>query len=284
MSDPTTATEAELRRYVREGGNVAWEPFPGQNIVDRMQRARVEGREALVNAVLSRVPVATSPSAASDHVPASTRAKVEPMVRGLFPRAEQEAVLRVLETSVVFVTATTVEALIRSVRYDSTAWTLANLYLTSAGVELLGPDASKIVGMSEGTTCYVSSSAYFDDESPFADFIVHEAAHVFHNCKRVTAGLPEVRRRDWLLPIEYRERETFAYACEAYSQILRRARSVADRRNLAEEFAASFAFPDDVVNASKVIEIVREAVSARNGWKVIHGRCAPPKRARGRRS
>ena len=283
MSDPATAIEAELRRYVREGGNVAWEPFPGQNIIDCMQRAQVEGRDALVNAVLSRVPVATSPSATSEHGPASTRAKVEPMVRGLFPAIERATVLAVLEASVVFVTATNIEGLLRSVSYDSTAWSLANLYLTSAGVELLGPGAPNIVGLSEATTCYVSP-AYFEDESLFADFIVHEVAHVFHNCKRVTAGLPDVRRRDWLLPIEYRERETFAYACEAYSQILRLARSVADRRKLAEEFAASFAFPDDVVNASKVIEIVREAVSARNGWKVIHGRCAPPKRARGRRS
>ncbi|XYI02075.1 hypothetical protein ACMHYB_20790 [Sorangium sp. So ce1128] len=37
------------------------------------------------------------------------------------------------------------------------------------------------------TACCVSP-AYFHENDPFADFIVHEAAHVFHNCKRKTVG------------------------------------------------------------------------------------------------
>jgi hypothetical protein len=58
-------------------------------------------------------------------------------------------------------------------------------------------------------------------ESQFADFVVHEAAHVFHNCKRFTVGLPETRTKEFLLPIDSHQRETFAYACEVYSRILR---------------------------------------------------------------
>jgi hypothetical protein len=53
---------------------------------------------------------------------------------------------------------------------------------------------------------------YFRHEDPFADFVVHEIAHIFHNCKRRAAGLPETRMRDWLLDIDFRKRETFAYA------------------------------------------------------------------------
>ena len=48
-----------------------------------------------------------------------------------------------------------------------------------------------------------------------------------------------------------------------------------DERSFLERCAA-------VVNAAKVIEIVREAVLARNGWKVIHARCATQKRLRSR--
>jgi hypothetical protein len=46
------------------------------------------------------------------------------------------------------------------------------------GAPLLGPDAPKIVGLTEETTCYVSL-AYFREGDPFADFVVHEAAHIF---------------------------------------------------------------------------------------------------------
>jgi len=56
--------------------------------------------------------------------------------------------------------------------------------------------------------------------SPKSDYAIHEAAHIFHNCKREMIGLPATRRREWLLDIDYAKRETFAYACEAYSRIL----------------------------------------------------------------
>jgi hypothetical protein len=61
---------------------------------------------------------------------------------------------------------------------------------------------------------------YFQTEEPLADFIVHEVAHIFHNCKRKRIGLPFPRRREWLLEIDFAKRETFACACEAYSRLL----------------------------------------------------------------
>lgn len=79
------------------------------------------------------------------------------------------------------------------------------------------------------------SPAYFEEEDPFADFVVHEVAHIFHNGKRRKAGLRETRRREWSLDIEFRKRETFAYACEAYACVLRHARKRAERGALAAE-------------------------------------------------
>ncbi|MBK9386100.1 MAG: hypothetical protein IPN34_14910 [Planctomycetes bacterium] len=200
------------------------------------------------------------------------------MVRGLFPRAEQELVLAAVERSVLFVTRDTIALLLRRPGFDSTAWSVANLYLESLDAELLGEVAPSIVGMSVGTTCYVSP-AYFDDDDPFADFVVHEVAHIFHNCKRDVVGLRRTRTREWLLDIEFSKRETFAYSCEAYARILERSQSARERRELAIEYCRTQRISAGCDDPAEVAEIVAEAAAARNGWKVILRRCAPVPRA-----
>lgn len=132
--------------------------------------------------------------------------------------------------------------------------------------------------MSEETTCHVSLE-YFVGSDRFEDFLVHEAAHVFHNCKRRGVGLPYTRRREWLLEIAFRKRETFAYACEAYSRILELGKGPRERRALFTELARK-APPADQVDPAEYVAILREAMAARNGWKRILARCAPPRRAR----
>jgi len=195
------------------------------------------------------------------------------MVRGLFRRDEQETVLGVLEKSVVFLTPANIEQVLLGCTWPHSAWDLANLYLGSMDAPLLGPDAPQIVGLSEETTCYVSL-AYFADADPFADFMVHEAAHIFHNCKRHTIGLAETRTREWLLDIRYQKRETFAYACEAYARILERAPRLRDRSALAKEFATKVRVSAAGVDAGELGDSLAAACMARNGWKVILGRCS----------
>jgi hypothetical protein len=173
---------------------------------------------------------------------AFTRAKVEPMVRALFSKA--------------------------------------NLYLLSVGAKLLGKEAPQFVGISEEATCYVSPD-YFAEDDPFADFIAQEAAHIFHNCKRRTIGLRETRTKEWLLDIEYRQRETFAYSCEAYASIVARAKNPAERRELAAGYGYERRISDERVDPSEVARIVAEAASARNGWKAILARCADHEAALG---
>ncbi len=143
---------------------------------------------------------------------------------------------------------------------------------------MLAKDAPRLVGLSEETTCYVSPE-YFAEDDPFADFIVHEVAHIFHNCKRATVGLRETRTKQWLLDIEYRKRETFAYACEAYARVFERGKRPAERLALAEEYRPRGAhLAEERVDAGEVASIVREAAAAPNGWKVILARCAPTRR------
>ena len=84
------------------------------------------------------------------------------MVRGLFPRREQEQVLALVEGSVVFLDPENIGDVLTGQSFDKTAWRLANLFLGSFEAELLGPDDCGILGMSQETTCYVSQ-VYFDD-------------------------------------------------------------------------------------------------------------------------
>jgi len=130
----------------------------------------------------------------------------------------------------------------------------------------------RIGGLSEETTCYVSPESFAEND-PFADFIVHEVAHIFHNCKRATIGLPATRTKEWLLEICYHKREHFAYACEAYARIVGRAKGPAERLALAEEFRKAVRISEERVDAGELASVVGAAAMARNGWKVILARC-----------
>jgi len=276
-----TTVASEINRYLRSGGtDVYHSAWPSHSFMERALQARSDLRGALVDEVLRRSEGVALPDVPSpDEITALTRRRTEPMVRGLFPRAEQDIVLALVERSVVFLTpANVAEALIEE-SFDQEAWDLANLYLNSIGAELLGPDAPTIVGISQEATCFVTPR-YFDEEAPFADFVVHEVAHIFHNCKRRVAGLRHTRRKEWLLDIQFQKRETFAYSCEAFSRIIERAPRFRARRELAAEFAERFTTSDKRVDPAEVADIVREASTRRNGWKAILARCAPLPRSR----
>jgi hypothetical protein len=276
-SQPTIADEIE--RYLRTGdADMDGWAWPG-GFMERCRRQHADVRGALVDEVRRLAKGCTHEPVPEDVGVAFTRAKVEPMVRGLFSKIEQDVVLATLEKSVVYVTNQTIEPLILNHSWDRSAWDLANLYLLSVGAELLGKEAPRLVGISEETTCYVSPE-YFAEDDPFADFIVHEAAHIFHNCKRRTIGLRETRTKEWLLDIEYRQRETFAYSCEAYACIVARAKTPAERRELAADYGSERRISEQRVDPSAVASIVAEAANARNGWKVILARCAPTTKPR----
>jgi hypothetical protein len=268
----------EIETYLRTGDHdphhLAW----SGGFMERNRQAHEDLREALIREVRRLAGRHVQRSIPETDAVGLARRKIEPMVRGLFRRVEQEAVLTVLERSVIFVSDANLERILRSYPWHKTAWSLANLYLASVGAEPLGEEAPGIVGLSVETTCFVSPE-YFAENDPFADFVVHEAAHIFHNCKRCTVGLAETRRREFLLNIEFRRREIFAYSCEAYSRILERARTAGERRLLAAEYGAKPRIPDTNVDQDEVAEIVLEAAAARNGWKVILACCAPPAQA-----
>jgi hypothetical protein len=274
------SVDAEIAHYLKTGDHdltfAAW----SGNWLERAIRGHADLKAALIAETERRTAGLAAPAVIPDTDPvAFVRRKVEPMVRGFFPRVEQEAVLRVLERSVVFLTPANISSLLADQRWPRTAWDLANLFLGSVGADLLGPDATGLVGLSEETTCYVSME-YFDEGDPFADFVVHEAAHIFHNCKRATVGLPETRTREWLLDLDFKQRETFACACEAYSRILALHATQRSRVAAVEELARDHMPADERLDRERYLSVLRDAASARNGWRRILSGCSPP---RGRR-
>jgi hypothetical protein len=279
MPQHNPEVDQEVERYLRTGETDAYAAaWAGQNLIESTKIAHDDLIGALIASVKERSAGQAKPHTFQDPVNLGglTRNRVEPMVRGLFPRAEHEPVMALVEHSVVFLTSANIEATLLDCRWLHTAWDIANLYLGSLGVELLSEEAPCLVGLSEETTCFVSLH-YFDEQDPFADFVVHEVAHIFHNCKRESAGLRDIRGREWLLEIGFRRRETFDYACETYSTIAKRGRSLHERVALAEDFGRNVRIADDRVDPKELADIIQEACDRRNGWKAILARCSPPK-------
>ena len=271
--------DREVQRYLRTGKHdndfTGW---PGDDYLTRVTNGHQMMEDALVAKVRRMEAGQSLPSLpAGFDSTAFARRKVMPMVKGLFPAKERETILALLENSLVFLTHDNIEGVLQEESFLSSAWDLANLYLGSIGSKCLNGKPTYLVGLSQNTTCYVSTD-YFEEEDPFADFVVHEMAHVFHNWKRARVGLPHTRYREWLLQIDFVKREEFAYACEAYSRILERAKSPADRRRLHAEYAEGSVPSADRIDQDELVDILAEAVAARNGWKRILKRCAPPKR------
>jgi hypothetical protein len=279
------ARRREIERYLQTGDDDEhYSCWPGSSFLERVEEGDRMLRAALIAEVQRRARDCLPPSLPRRFDPRRfARRQVTPMVEGLFPAKERPVILDLLGSSLVFLTRENIGEVLAVTRYLHSAWDLANLYLGSLGCPGLDGRPARLVGMSEETTCYVST-AYFEVEDPFADYVVHEAAHIFHNWKRERVGLPHTRYREWLLQIDFGKRETFAYACEAYSRIRERSRGLADRKRLHAAYAESWVPHADHLDSKELVDILGEAVAARNGWKRILARCSPPKRARGGRS
>ena len=264
------AIEAYLRGGITDPLMAAW---PG-SLRERAERSRRDLREALIEETMRRAAGRAHPRLPQHDLAVVTRRKSLPMVTGLFPATERRAVLQLVERSVIFVTTDNIERLLMDQLWDHTAWMLANLHLGTLGASLLSPEATPVVGLSEEATCFVSPK-YFSDPDPASDFVVHEVAHIFHNCRRRSAGLPETRRKEWLLDVAFRKRETFAYACELYSWIVQHSAGAA-RHGVAVEIVRHWSVSDERVDAKEVVDIVLEAARSRAGWQAILRRCHEP--------
>jgi hypothetical protein len=117
-----------------------------------------------------------------------------------------------------------------------------------------------------GDFAHVRWSAY-ETKDPYSDVIVHETAHLLHYLKPRNFGLHVHRHQERFVDVEFRHRELFAFACEAYSRVVLRGERKS-RLAFAEKMQESaFSFPPDQL--AEVAALVLEAARARNGWRVI---------------
>ena len=131
------------------------------------------------------------------------------------------------------------------------------------------------MGLEEETSSYVSLR-YFSEDDPFADYVVHEMSHLFHNWKRARIGLPETRTKEFLLNISYAKREIFAFSCEAYSRILELGKSPSERRHLLGRFSRESRIPTGE-DREEILQIMEAAVASHNGWNRILKMCSEEK-------
>ena len=104
--------------------------------------------------------------------------------------------------------------------------------------------------------------------------------HTRRKVEPMVRGLFPLHERTIVLDVLAR---SFAYACEALSRIYELADGPRLRRALLAEMETGPMPSDDRVDAGEYIDILQEAVSARNGWKRILQRCAPqPGRSKSR--
>jgi len=103
--DSVSARRVAVHHFLRTGEYDLKFPAWSGNIIERETKATDDMLQALVAEVKKRSGRSDPVSSPADLV-AFTHKKVEPMVRGLFRRDEQEPVLAVLEKSVVFLTPT----------------------------------------------------------------------------------------------------------------------------------------------------------------------------------
>ena len=284
MSKAGAFPQDEIDQFLRTGDDdLLFVNWPGANIFERADCGTKVLAEALIDEVRRRaagVTIRTPDALRETDIVTFTRAKIEPMVKGLFPRKEQAPVLDLLGRSLVFLTPDTIEPLIRDESDLSTSWLAVNVYLASIGAEPLAPVTTLPVGFQEDTKCYVSME-YFDVKDPLADYVVHEAAHALHTVKRKTIGLPATQYREWLLAIEFVKRETFAYSCEIYSRILELAKCPSDRMELLEKLKRRRPPSSEWPEFTEILDILEGALNRRNGWKTILERCSPKRKARG---
>lgn len=182
---------------------------------------------------------------------------------------------RIVESNLIsrvkLVSPATIEKHIQEEPWLNTAWDMANLLFGSIGLRPLGR-YRRVLGFCPGNVCYVSLD-YLRDDDPFADYVVHETAHVLHNTRREALGLARRRARERLVDVDFRKRETLAYGCEFYSRI---AAGSADRRERIARFAQwseDPGAPDHRVDPAELRRTLEVAVTARNGWERIRLAC-----------
>jgi hypothetical protein len=139
--------------------------------------------------------------------------RVRPMLRGLLPAEEVDALGRLLKERVCVVTPESYASDIRLLTLED-AWTLANVLLEDLGAPPISDDTPQLDGLCAAGHAWVPPGG-LRPPTATTDVVVHEVAHLLHTLTPRDLGLGEGRTP--LLPVPPDRTESFAYACELWS-------------------------------------------------------------------
>jgi len=240
-------------------------------------RAKKTAMRTLLHLLASLLPVEAqlAPPVAAETI----RQRIEPMVRGLVQADWQEAALREVAARTFVLnlpgTVAAIEAEL-STCFTGSAWQILWAFFGDHGLKPAEVEV-RCDGMA-GDYAHVRWSAY-ETTDPYSDVVVHEAAHLLHYLKPQHYGLHIRRGQERFVDVEFCHRELFAYACEAYSRVVRRGERKS-RISFGEKMLeGAFSFPRGQIE--EVVALVLNAARARNGWRVIRD-AAVIHRTRGR--
>jgi hypothetical protein len=200
--------------------------------------------------------------------PRTIRASIGPMVKGLLEGDWQEVALRELTARTFVLNFQGAKAAMEAELSTCFMGTARRILWALFGDYGLKPEDISVEwdGVSAGNFAHVRLSAY-ETKDPYSDVIVHEAAHLLHYLKPAHYGLHVRRGQERFVDIEFCRRELFAFACEAYSRVVRH-NERKSRISFAEEMKErALSFPRDQIE--EVAALVLSASRARNGWRVI---------------
>jgi hypothetical protein len=151
-----------------------------------------------------------APSAPRD-AEAEVRARVGPMIAGLFEEKQAALLSRALPHRVEVVTVDRFQNGLRELPLD-TQWILANMLLDELGAPPVSDAAPQLDGFCHGGRAWVLPRAFDVSEEP-TDILVHEVAHLLHDLQ--WCDVTPRSKAAPLLSIAPRVRETWAYSAWA---------------------------------------------------------------------
>ena len=270
---PYDRAEAKaINVFLRTGEDVPNDVMPEDNVLEWMRGAQDRKRRRIAALRHLFYLLAMHLPAKAREAPSVTAEAVEdlvrPMVEGLIQPDWREVALRELGRRVFVLDHDTTMAAMKaeiSTAWIGEAWRVLWLYFEDYG---LAPRGIKLTmdGMSAGAFAHVRPSAQKKSD-PYCDVVIHEAAHLLHYLKPENFEFSVKRGQERFVDVQFDSRELFAFACEAYSQVLkagdRKARLAFAER--MREDATSFPKSE----RKQIAELVLAAARARNRWKVI---------------
>jgi hypothetical protein len=209
---------------------------------------------------------------APDNAAAIVRERTSGLLRGLLGPDEAAHLEWIVPERVVVIDVDSFAIIANRVCLD-TAWRLANVLLDDVGAPPLSDDTPTLDGVCAHGRAWVTGRA-FAPPGPFADVLAHEVAHLLHDLNRGDVQLTPAGQP--VIAVPPLARETFAYAAEVWSCVVRSAPDQASRREQVATYLADHLPVDFRVDPARLGAALRAAAEDPVcGWRHVKATSQP---------